>query len=307
MKSEKIEVRPLFTFHRTKREFSLKLLSTAHLLIYRKIMFSKRFHLLSQECSLIEATIYSGLTDLCRANIGENSRYFYTALFGLSIGFERILKLVLILDYIASNHGQNPTEKYIRDCGHDLIKLRDKCNTKSIKYGWHEEYPLININDVAFVRIFEFLDRFARITRYENLNRLTGGKVSIDPLEEWKKMLLDISQERFTKRQMAKVKKNGELMTAIEPVSYLVIPDLDKSQLSHRSYGEQATIYQIGTKYIIWDISKILTQITSVINKIGTQLQVTSNSVIADFPFFSEFFVAISDSREFSYDKRRWP
>lgn len=50
---------------------------------------------------------------------------FYSAFFKLSIGFERVLKLVLILDHMARNQLAPPDSKAAENYGHKLRALFD--------------------------------------------------------------------------------------------------------------------------------------------------------------------------------------
>ncbi len=62
--------------------------------------FSPTWFLLQQEGLLAQACLCNGLTALRHANLGAAKGRFYSAFFELSIGFERTLKLILILDRI---------------------------------------------------------------------------------------------------------------------------------------------------------------------------------------------------------------
>ena len=61
------------------------------------------FSLLQQEGYLTRSCLYTGFSALSNANINNNKGDFYVAFFQLSIGLERLMKLALILDYMATN------------------------------------------------------------------------------------------------------------------------------------------------------------------------------------------------------------
>jgi len=87
--------------------------------------FPRSFLLLQQEAFLIRTSLAQGLTLLGSANIGEKGKY-YGAFFGLSIGIERLLKVILILDHMAT-HGANPPERSaVRAYGHDILGLIER-------------------------------------------------------------------------------------------------------------------------------------------------------------------------------------
>lgn len=56
------------------------------------------------------SSLLGGLTSLRNANIDEVYRgLFYSGLFELTTGFERLMKIVLILDHQLKNNLKNPT------------------------------------------------------------------------------------------------------------------------------------------------------------------------------------------------------
>lgn len=91
------------------------------------MVFSATWFLLEQEGLLAQACLCNGLTALRRANLGDKKGLFYSAFFELSIGFERTLKLVLILDHMARNQLVPPDSKTVEDYGHKLRALFDSC------------------------------------------------------------------------------------------------------------------------------------------------------------------------------------
>jgi len=88
--------------------------------------FADSFVLLQQEGYLIRTSLAQGLTALRNANLSDKGQY-YAAFFGLSIGIERLLKVILILDHTARNSlNAPPTSALKRQAGrtgHDLTAL----------------------------------------------------------------------------------------------------------------------------------------------------------------------------------------
>ena len=67
----------------------------------------------------------SGATSLGRASYGDQMGEYYTAFFGLTIGLERLAKLILVVDHAIKNGGTMPDEKVVRMYGHKLVSLLD--------------------------------------------------------------------------------------------------------------------------------------------------------------------------------------
>jgi hypothetical protein len=121
--------------------------------------FSATWYLLEQEGLLAQACLCNGLTALRRANLGDKKGLFYSAFFELSIGFERVLKLVLILDHMARNQLVPPDSKTVEDYGHKLRSLLRP--TKAVCAAHGETAPDAFQPDSLPLAILGFLDDFA--------------------------------------------------------------------------------------------------------------------------------------------------
>lgn len=78
---------------------------------------------LHREASLVSQILGSGATALGRASYGSGFGEYYTAFFGLSIGIERLAKLILVADYALDNNGDLPGQAVVRKYGHKLREL----------------------------------------------------------------------------------------------------------------------------------------------------------------------------------------
>ena len=163
------------------------------------MVFSATWFLLEQEGLLAQACLCNGLTALRRANLGDKKGLFYSAFFELSIGFERTLKLVLILDYMARNQLTPPDSKTVEDYGHKLRALFDStkaiCTTRGVTAL--DAFQ----SDSLPIAILGFLDDFAHPGgRYSNINKLTGHKHQLmaDPIVKWGEIAKRIMCEHAT-------------------------------------------------------------------------------------------------------------
>jgi hypothetical protein len=78
---------------------------------------------------------------LGRANYADKKGEYYTAFFGLSVGLERLIKLVLVADYAISNNGQMPDERIVRKFGHRLVELTKAADMVAQKHRMKLAYP----------------------------------------------------------------------------------------------------------------------------------------------------------------------
>lgn len=125
--------------------------------------FSREEKLLLIEGSLTAFALADGLDCLRKANVYEKGMY-YKAFFSLSIGLERLLKLIIMYEYRIRNNGNFPDNKEIKTKGHNLYEM------------FNIVVPEILENDL-YNNIIKFLSNFAKTTRYYNLDVLTGEEI----------------------------------------------------------------------------------------------------------------------------------
>jgi hypothetical protein len=139
------------------------------------------FVLLQQEGYLFRSCLTTGLTALRKADLNDPGMY-YTAFFQLSIGLERLLKSIFVIDTIAAT-GSPPSEKELRRYSHDLLELLAAA-TKSDSPPSSSVLETLAEGGVNRL-IFSFLSKFAKRTRYFNLDALSGNVALTDPIDDW--------------------------------------------------------------------------------------------------------------------------
>lgn len=87
--------------------------------------FKDEEKLLLLEANLTLATIADGLHCLKRANMYQKGLY-YQAFFSLSIGIERILKLIVIDKYRSETDEKFPNNKVIKNYAHHIYQMVDE-------------------------------------------------------------------------------------------------------------------------------------------------------------------------------------
>lgn len=140
-----------------------------------------------REAGIASQCLTTGLATLRKANHAQHGLY-NQAFFELSIGFERLLKLIVVIDHALEHVGQFPTNTILKQSyGHDLDSLFRKAQeirARRVDEGLH--WDLVDAN--VATRIMKVLSEFARRTRYYNLDVLTASSVSPnqrDPLAAW--------------------------------------------------------------------------------------------------------------------------
>jgi hypothetical protein len=165
---------------------------------------------------------------LGRANYADQTGEYYTAFCGLSIGLERLAKLILVADHAISNSGEMPAEKIVRKYGHklaDLIKAADEIGIKhSLKLDYSR--PTTAISE----KIIECLDAFADAGRGRYANLAALGDPNLGQEEPIRKWWSDIAElilkehyygKAIQKRVEGRARVVDDLMSSISHVLYI--------------------------------------------------------------------------------------
>jgi hypothetical protein len=142
-------------------------------------MFSPEWHALGREAELAAEQIAAGVTALRRANHAQNG-YYTQALFGLSIGLERLAKLIILADYAIDNSGRFLSNDELKKIGHDISSLFDRCASLSLKHRTDKEHS-VRPNEPVHQGIVKTLTEFGMLSRYYNLDLIVGGKARLLP------------------------------------------------------------------------------------------------------------------------------
>ena len=145
-----------------------------------QVSLTKQDKLLLKEAGLASTCIGQGLTILRKANF-VNKWNYYQAFFLLTIGIERLLKIIIITKFRVDNNGSFPNDSFLKHLGHDLKKLIALVETYNIDKN-EAEY----ITDDVQLCMIEFFTKFAKGNRYYNIDALTGTEKQSDPLSDWK-------------------------------------------------------------------------------------------------------------------------
>lgn len=152
----------------------------------RNPLESPEWRALGREASLVRHLIGSGATAIGRANYADKMGEYYTAFFGLSVGLERLSKLILVAHYAIENQGRMPDEKVVKRFGHKLLNLTNEVENISEKMQLSLKYsrPTEEIPH----KILECLDSFADAQRgrYANFASLGNPNLTGDePINKW--------------------------------------------------------------------------------------------------------------------------
>ena len=128
------------------------------------------------------------------------------AFFALSIGMERLTKLIVLADFAISNGGLFPTNQELKDLGHDIERLMNRCEEISLRYRSGEEYSIRPTSHIH-QGIVTGLREFGVLSRYYNLDFIAGGKAAQlpEPIDaSWRRVGVPILAKHYSKAQRQK-------------------------------------------------------------------------------------------------------
>lgn len=178
---------------------------------------SDQIELLGRETELASKTVGDGLTLLRKYSFGGFG-YFYSGIFSLTIGLERIAKLILLIDYYKSNNNIFPPDnRFLKNLSHDLFKLFTEVRKVNSSFGTPVEEAIFQ--DQITNNILNILSDFARYHRYYNLDVLQGRSYSVnEPLARWEK---EVNKEILLRhfRMTPKLHRLHEACLAMQPAT----------------------------------------------------------------------------------------
>jgi hypothetical protein len=212
--------------------------------------------LLLKETGLCSGCINQGLTVLRKASF-QNKPNYYQGFFLLSIGIERLLKII-VLSISRVNKGVLPNNSDLKKYGHNIYELFIKISNE-IK----PDSTFLD-DDNMYGELLDFLTEFARVSRYYNLDTLTGSKSGNDPLQKWGEIqkVIETRHCKFEKRENQN--KNDNLLFYLFEEN----DDLINSEEQYFNKFKNLDIIQGYSIYYLYNlISYIVTMLMDITNK----------------------------------------
>lgn len=258
----------------------------------------------SREGEIAASMLASGATLLGKAHSWKHGLR-NEAFFSLSIGFERLAKLTVVVDYAVKHGGKFPDNSMLKDrYRHDLRLLLQAVADLAPEYPIDAE--LVTTPDTKIHNgIVEVLCDFAKTTRYYNLNLLTNAntRLASDPISAWHKLVgLPILQKHYKSQQQSRDIEWADFLQATIGGSSIVlyrseenrlITDLAEASITELQSRVIARYGQFYTLQIIRYLSAILWEVEYTAHRQGLEV----------IPSLHEYFgVFYNDD---SYFKRR--
>jgi hypothetical protein len=230
-------------------------------------MFTEKERNLANEAALTSSLLGNGLNALRKADL-YNRGLYYQAFFSLSIGIERLLKIIIVNQYRVVHDEAFPTDINPREFGHDLTKL---CEYTSIKFE----------SDSLHIKIVVFLNDFAKRSRYYNVDSMMNTNMKYDdPLSDWYLLCEDILN--FSKKKKT-IQHKQELANLLDTVSLVRFNDLQGNEITNA----MGLLEEFETRDIIQSYSVQL--MFEIITKLVNEIRILESKKYM-MPVLSEFF-----------------
>ncbi|MEW5756573.1 MAG: hypothetical protein AB1810_09740 [Pseudomonadota bacterium] len=262
------------------------------------------FLLLQQEGFLISSCLAAGLTELRNANV-YNKGAFYSALFNLSVGTERLLKATVIIEHMLRTSLAVPSKKQLKEYGHNIVELYDTAEliagSRNVALPRRESLDRIN------QEILELLSAFARTSRYYNLDALSASHTEKDPLSHWGEIIVAILSHDVPERQRTRILEQANLAAkAIDDISITLMHGLDQRPLSTEDALALPGLHDQAVKHAVLRLITILSPVRELLASLSVGAYGLGLSV-PPFPQMHEFLQWMWNDREYVLRKKKWP
>ncbi|WP_217525871.1 hypothetical protein [Vibrio metschnikovii] len=267
-------------------------------------MFTQDYILLTQEGHLTMSSFLGGLNSIRNANIDENHRgLFYSGLFELATGFERLMKIVLILDYKLNNNLISPTNEQLKKFSHNIDALYSRCADLPAQYSINIE---LKPNEMQR-KIISTISNFAKSSRYYNLDVLTNINKDENPISQW----LDVIDDHiWSLRSDVRTRLQDSAMSEIHRsgLSDKWHQNIDGEWITMVDYCYLMKATDKANPYVIWSMLEILHPFYSLLKYQCMELQklYTISGKEGGIPHMYEFFPFFLTPKSVVLRKKQW-
>ncbi|GEM_PF-1900170 len=269
-------------------------------------LYPKSFWLLQQEAILANSCILTGFEFMVKGGFDDRYKgHYYTSFFQISIGIERILKLIFISDHMLKNSYQSPDEKTIKAYKHNLIALYQDAKKISAAY---ENSELQELEDKSIRKnIFVFMSAFAAGTgRYHNISNIKTVS-NVDPLDQWEKIIDQIKCEDFSESMHSRIET--EVASRLNPCLQM------QDNIENTGYVNGVYRHVLVAKtnyYAVWNTLEMIKPLINVLRAISWKSHEidtatpTPDNNYPHIPYYDEIFLFPHTARKAALRRRRW-
>ena len=271
-----------------------------------ELIFSPEWRALGREAALASEQIASGITALGHANHAQTGLY-NQAFFGLSIGAERTAKLIIVAAHAIENSGSFPTNSVLRNIGHNVSDLFDRCDEIGKKYRQGEEYA-VRPDSHIHRGIVKTLTEFGKRSRYYNLDFLVGDESTSlpDPIAAWwERVAVPILATHYTEKQKSRDMERAQMAGVLGGNVAVIYHREDGSPVDNiRDYmllgGATRVVQTYGRLYTL-QLVRWISLILDDLSRIAAY-----EKRIEALLGLSELFAMFNNEDKYLRDRKRW-
>jgi hypothetical protein len=261
------------------------------------------FVLLQQEGHLISSSLAAGLTKLRASNVHDKGSC-YSSLFNLSIGIERLMKVVVIIDHMLVHDLSVPTRRELKARGHNIAELYDECKQVGDRYG--RTVPSRDQLDPIDSLLLNLVSDFALGARYHNLDSLSSSQNNQDPLNRLNAILIKIFEQDVPVRRRDVIHMNARISSELlGDIAITIMHGLDQQSLTTSQALELPGIHIEAARHAVLRVIRLIIPIKGVVEKLD--LRAYGSGSTPAYPQMHEFIDWLWDDRAFVMRKKRWP
>lgn len=272
--------------------------------------FSRTFTLLQQEGHLARTSLLSGIDLLLKANLDERKvGNFYSAFFQLTIGLERILKLVIITNHMLENNYKPPTDDELRKkYGHNLKTTYLYALSVRNKWG-HEKVSIPATNSIED-KTLNFLEKFANKARYYNLRELNNTTADHGPLGEWYAICKKVAEADIGYAKLEKAAQ--QIMHQLDQaglVGYSPRLGFDGHPMTLFDDYWRMHLIQKTAPHLVWKIVQFIRPLYNALNYIAheaMEFEEKNQLKLPVIPHLYEFFVFSLATKPDTMRRKAW-
>lgn len=216
------------------------------------------------------------------------------------------MKIVVVIDHKMKHELAAPTNEQLKQVGHDLVVLYDKCTALAAARDLHSA-EWFNANTVEHETL-AFLSSFAKRSRYYNLDAVSGAKPATDPLAEWVRLHERIartyigyaSRETLNERAIAFADRVGACGWE-RWINGQYIPNVEAIYLH--------SLLTKANPYCVWTVLRLLKPFYKLLDVLCAQaheIEVETGIDKPTVPYATEFFPFFLASLENVKRRKNW-
>jgi len=252
----------------------------------------------------MQTCLSSGLTQLRNSGVHKKGEV-YGALFNLSIGAERLMKAIVVIDHMLRNNLVVPSRGDLKAYQHDLSALYSKC--ADISSGEDSKVPPRANLEPATQEILQLLTDFARQTRYYNLDDLGATAAGKDPLSHFEEILQMVLKTDVPQSTVVRLTESrSKLASALSNISTVVAQGLRGSDLTLEQSIVSPALHDTAARYLVLRVVLLLMPLKSLIGDLSRKVY-TLGVERPPIPQMQEFLEFLWEDRRYVLGKKRWP